>query len=142
MVTPTNAQIYACFLHIVPYIYIMKNCVCGTSLSYNLSFETTITTLQLSHGNIRNQNKLSCYKFTMFYYSCILVLILTHIQMISHHIYSFGQSCLTLLTSCMKVMYDNYNTNGMNEALINNFFAIILQPLYWIFVQLLKYQVK
>jgi hypothetical protein len=47
----------------------------------------------------------------------------------SHHIYNFGQSCLTLLASCMKVTYYNYNTNGMNEALINNLFAITLQTI-------------
>ncbi len=60
----------------------------------------------------------------------------------SHHIYNFGQLCLTLLASCMKITYDNYNTNGMNETLINNFFATNLQLLYWIFVQLLNYYVK
>jgi len=35
----------------------------------------------------------------------------------THHIYSFGQPCLILLTSYMKVTYDNYNTIGINETL-------------------------
>ncbi len=56
-----------------------------------------------------------------------------------HHIYNFGQSFLTLFASCIKITYDNYNINGMNEALSNNFFAITLQLLCWIFVQLLNY---
>lgn len=34
--------------------------------------------------------------------------------------------CLILLISCTKVTYDNYNTIGINETPINNFFATIL----------------
>jgi hypothetical protein len=38
-------------------------------------------------------------------------------------IHGFGQSCLTLLASCMRVTYDNYNTTKVNETLVSNFFA-------------------
>jgi hypothetical protein len=51
-----------------------------------------------------------------------------------HCIYGFGQLCLTLLASCMKVTYDNYNIPITNETFINNIFAAILQLLYWIFM--------
>jgi len=44
----------------------------------------------------------------------------------THHIYSFGQLCLTLLTSCMKITYDNNNTTRINEALVSNCFATII----------------
>ncbi len=44
----------------------------------------------------------------------------------TYQIYGFGQPCLTLLASCMRVTYKNYNTIGINEKLINNFFAITL----------------
>lgn len=40
-----------------------------------------------------------------------------------HCIYDFSQPCLTLLRSCVIVIYDNYNTTRINEAFINNFFA-------------------
>jgi hypothetical protein len=43
-----------------------------------------------------------------------------------HKIYNFSQPCLTLSTSCTKVTYDNYNTIGIYETPINNFFATIL----------------
>jgi hypothetical protein len=56
-----------------------------------------------------------------------------------HCIYNFGQPCLTLLESYTRVIYDIYNTIGINETLINNFFATILQLLYWIFMQLPNY---
>jgi hypothetical protein len=46
---------------------------------------------------------------------------------------------LILLSSCIRIIYDNYNTIELNEAFINNFFAIILQLLYLIFVQLADY---
>ncbi len=44
------------------------------------------------------------------------------------------------LVSCMKVTYDNYNTTGINETFIKNFFATILQLLHWIFVQLPNFE--
>ncbi len=52
---------------------------------------------------------------------------------------NLGQPCLTLLTSYTRITYDIYNTIGINETLINNFFATILQLLYWIFMQLPNY---
>jgi hypothetical protein len=51
-----------------------------------------------------------------------------------HYIYSFGQPCLTLLTSCTIVAYDNYNTIGINETLINNLFATTLKLLVIIII--------
>jgi len=51
------------------------------------------------------------------------------------YIYDFGQPCMTLLSSCMRTTYDNYSTIRINETLIDNFFIIILQLVYWIFVQ-------
>jgi hypothetical protein len=39
----------------------------------------------------------------------------------THCVRSFGQLCLILLTSYMKVTYDNYNTIGTNETFINFF---------------------
>jgi hypothetical protein len=58
-----------------------------------------------------------------------------HTNESTHHIYDFGLPCLTLLSSCIRIIYDNYNTIEINEAFINNLFAIILQLLYWIFLQ-------
>jgi len=36
----------------------------------------------------------------------------------THCVHSFGQLYLILLTSYMKVTYDNYNTIGINENLL------------------------
>ncbi len=33
----------------------------------------------------------------------------------------FDQPCPTLLTSCIRITYDNYNTTRINETLIINF---------------------
>jgi len=55
-----------------------------------------------------------------------------------HYTYGFGQPCLTLLRNCTWITYENYNTIGINETFINNFFGTILQILHWIFVQLPK----
>lgn len=41
----------------------------------------------------------------------------------THCIYGFGQPCLTLLTTCMKVTYDKYNTTWTDETSINNLFC-------------------
>ncbi len=54
-------------------------------------------------------------------------------------LYNLDQPGLTLLASYTRVTYDIYNTIGINETLINNFFATILQLLYWIFMQLPNY---
>jgi len=56
-----------------------------------------------------------------------------------HYIYGFGQPCFILLTSCMKVPYNNCNTIQINEAHRSNFFTTTLKLLYWIFVQLPNY---
>ncbi len=50
--------------------------------------------------------------------------------------YGFGQPCLTLLASCMKVTYDNFNITRLNEELINNFFATTLQLLLLIIINI------
>jgi len=44
----------------------------------------------------------------------------------TYQIYGFGQPCLTLLASCIKITYDIYNTTRLNEGLINNFTTTIL----------------
>jgi hypothetical protein len=52
-----------------------------------------------------------------------------YIDECTQYIYNFGQPCLTLVTSCTLVTYDNYNIIEINETFINNFFVIILQLL-------------
>jgi hypothetical protein len=46
-----------------------------------------------------------------------------YIDECTHCIYGFGQLCLTLLISCMKVSYENYNITRINETLIINSFV-------------------
>jgi len=40
----------------------------------------------------------------------------------THYIYGFGQPCLILLASCIRIAYHNYNVIEINKALINNYF--------------------
>ncbi len=59
-----------------------------------------------------------------------------YIDECTHRIFSFDQPYPTLLTSCIKITYDNYNTTIINETFIIDFLATTLQLLYWIFVLL------
>jgi hypothetical protein len=70
--------------------------------------------------------KMPCQKFVEFYYCSILVPRWTAIWMneCTHCIYGFGQPYLTLLASCTRITYDNYNTTRINETLINNVFQL------------------
>lgn len=43
-----------------------------------------------------------------------------------YQIYNFGQPCLTLLVSCIRITYDIYSTTRLNEGLISNFTTTIL----------------
>ncbi len=74
------------------------------------------------------KNKVSRYQFIEFYYNCVLVLRQTLVWMNEcvHRIYNIGQPCLTLLANCIRVIYNNYNTTRINEALVNKFFATTL----------------
>jgi hypothetical protein len=54
-----------------------------------------------------------------------------------HYVYGFGHLCFTLLINSTRITYDNYNTTRISENF--KLFAITLQILHWIFVQLLNY---
>ncbi len=41
----------------------------------------------------------------------------------TYNIYNFGQACLTLLASCMRIAYENYNITIIIESLITKFFC-------------------
>ncbi len=100
-------------------IGIMRNCVCWNFI-----------TLQL-----KNLKKLMC--------NWVATILWKYEELKIGRMYAlyiqFGQPCLTLLESYTRVTYDIYNTIGINETLINSFFATILQLLYWIFMQLPNY---
>ncbi len=51
-----------------------------------------------------------------------------------YYIHGFSQPCLILFTSCTTITYDNYNTNGINEAFMINIFATTLQLLMTIII--------
>jgi len=76
-----------------------------------------------------------CQKFVKFYCTCILTSTWTPIHINVHTIQTvFGQPCLMLLASWLEVTYNNYNKTIINEAFINNFFAITLQLLVIIII--------
>jgi hypothetical protein len=62
-------------------------------------------------------NKMLGYKIMELYKMQVSCKLDIYIVKCTHHIYSYNQSCLTLLASCTLVACDNYITSKINVTL-------------------------